>query len=119
MAFTSNGGPFSTQILSAATDGASAPRPCQGYPHLAVTVEASAALSAGVLVVEEASYNPSQTVPYGGAWSVARTYNLASLFPSAGGQYTDHLPVAAYPNLRVRFTTPASGGTVGVTLEGC
>ncbi len=103
-------GNLNAPLLSGATTGTSPVVCIGGYTAPAITITASAALSAGTLVVEE-SDDPN----YAGTWSTIETVDLASLFASAGGKQMRHYDVANYSFLRVRVGTTVAGGTISVT----
>ncbi len=86
---------------------------CAGYEALTVYVTGSAALSAGVLIIEE-----SPTKGSTGTWSQIASVTLATPFASAGGEYATHLPLSAYAYVGARIGTSAVGGTITVELRG-
>lgn len=85
---------------------------CSNYDNLTVYIEASAALSAGTLIIEE-SRRDSDTA----AWSQIASVTLSSPFASAGGEYAYHLPVSSYAWVRGRIGTTVVGGTITVELR--
>lgn len=115
---TNPGAPFRMAQIAASTAGISQPKDCRGYEHLTVYLTASAALSAGTLIVEEASWDPMAEAIYTGTWSQIASYTLSSVFASTGGQSAQHLPVTHYANVRTRIGTTVVGGTLATELEG-
>ena len=96
-------------LLSGATTGTSPAVAIGGYTAPAITITATAALSAGTLIVEE-----SDDANYQGTWSQIEAIDLPSLF-TASGKAVRHYDVANYTFLRVRVGTTVSGGTISVT----
>ena len=123
MAANSPAGPLRAPCFTAGTTGSSQPINCAPYPYVTVYVTASAALSAGTLIVEEADYDPLTESPYGGTWSTITTVTLSSVFGSAGGQSAIHIGGPgggyAYAFLRVRIGTTVVGGTLAAVLRAC
>jgi hypothetical protein len=123
MSANSPAGPFrSVQFTGQTAGNAGGTGPwinCRGFTNLTVYVAGSAALSAGTLIVEEASWDPTTEVPFPGTASQITSVTLSSPFASAGGQYATHCPVSAYAWVRTRIGTSVVGGTISVDLEGC
>ena len=71
--------------------------------------------SSGTIVIEEASWDPSE-MPYGGTWSAVTTINASSFTGSA--QLAYHFPSPTpYHYVRVRIgTSIGGGGSVAVRL---
>lgn len=115
--FTAPGAAFRQQMLTGVASGASQPRQTRGYSQRTVYITATDAISDGTLIVEEASWDDQTGVPYGGTWSQIASYTLSSVFPSAGGQYSDHLPVSNYAFIRCRVGTSVVGAMIDVALE--
>lgn len=103
--------------ITGVTTGTSQGIPVAPYENFTVYVFASDALSAGVLLVEEADYDQQQTTPYSGTWSQVSSTTLSSTFAAAGGQVGIHLPAGAYGYLRVRIGTTVVGGTITAVLR--
>lgn len=75
-------------------------------------------ISAGVLTIEEADYEPGYAAPYNGTWSLISTIDLTTL-TGATKQTVTHLQVSGYGIIRVRLsTTVTGGGGVNVVLRG-
>ncbi len=98
-------------LLSGATTGTSEPVDVNAFLSLAVTITATAALSAGTLIVEE-----SDDPLYAGTWSTIATENLATIFASGGGKSVRHYPNSAYGYVRTRIGTTVVGGQISTSL---
>lgn len=98
-------------LLSGATTGTSQIVPINAFTSLDVTITATAALSAGTLLVEE-----SDDPGYAGTWSLIENVNLASVFASAGGKSVRHYANSSYQFVRTRIGTTAVGGTISTSL---
>lgn len=116
-----NYGPTRVPLLTdASAEGTEAIFDASGYTALTFYVKGSDdSLSAGVVTIEEADYNPQAEGPYAGTWSSIGTVNataVANLAQQAyhvggpGGQY-------AFGLVRARISTAVTGGTVSVVLR--
>jgi hypothetical protein len=119
MAVTSPGGPQRAVLVGAGTNdaptgvttgAARSPVPVAGFVYHVVYVKATAALSAGTLVIDERD-QPGD-VP-----GAIATLNLASIFSGGGGTYAYHLPVSAYGYLSAHIGTTVVDGLVSAVLR--
>ena len=101
--------------ITGVTSGTSQGLAVEAYANVTIYVTASAALSAGTLIVEEADYDTDREM-ISNNWSVVATYTLSSVFSGAGGKAANHLPAASYNHVRVRIGTTVVGGTVYVRM---
>ena len=85
----------------------SIPLNVQGYRDIAVYLKGTGTINAGVVVVEEADYNP-KTEPIPSAW--ATLYSFDADDTTGGATVSTHLPTAAYSFIRLRVTTAIGGG---------
>ena len=85
---------------------------CEGYTNLVVYVQASAACSAGTLLIEER--DRPQDAP-----GLVASITLSSPFSGAGGTYAYHLPVSAYGFVSARIGTSVTGALVSAVLRAC
>ena len=103
-----------TLPVGVATGAERAPVECSPYQNLTFYVVASAALTAGVITLEERD-QPGD-VP-----AVIDTITLATPFASAGGTYAYHVGGPggsfAYGYISARITTDVVGGLVYVVLR--
>lgn len=75
-------------------------------------------ISAGVVTIEEADWDPAQEVIYSGTWSAIGTMDL-TLLSTITGQQVNHLQLSDYAFLRARISTAVTGGgKVNVVLRG-
>lgn len=98
-------------LLNAATTGTPTAGDARGYSSPSVTVTASAAISAGTVIVEE-----SDDPTYAGTWSQIESITLSSVFPSAGGKSVRHYSQSSYGFIRTRIGTTVVGGTISTFL---
>lgn len=108
-----------TSLIVGVASGTSVPKNCRGVTDLVLYMTSSAALSAGTVIVEEATWDDLTEKIYSGTWSQIASYTMSSVFASAGGQSGQHLPVSAYSHVRVRIGTTLVGGLLSAVLEGC
>lgn len=124
MAAASAGGPLrailvgiqnGAGVTGVASGSAHAPVDVSAYQNLTLYVVASAALSAGTLVIEERDL--LSDVP-----GVIDTITLATPFVSTGGTYAYHFGGPggsfAYGLISARIGTSAVGGTLTAVLRG-
>lgn len=132
MAVTNPGGPLNAPLLgtfnadgtiTGVASGTSQSIDAQGYANLTVYAYASAAISAGTLIVEEAYKHPSTQALPTGTYSQVTSVTLSSPFSAAGGWVAIHLGGPggqyAYDYVRVRIGTAVEGGTLAAALVGC
>lgn len=125
--YTSAGAPFraimlgstdaTTGTVTGVTTGTSKPFDMQGWSVPTIYLLASAALSEGTLIIEEADFDPTLRSFGSLAWSNIATRTLATDFTSAGGWEAIHLAQSAYSYLRVRIGATVVGGTLIVTMK--
>jgi hypothetical protein len=85
---------------------------CEGYTNPVIYITASAACSAGTVLIEE------RDRPQDSAGLIA-TVTLSSPFASAGGTYAYHLQTAAYGYVSARIGTSVTGAVVSAVLRMC
>ena len=121
MAAQSPASPMRAMLVGTNTNGTEAgvltgathpPVKCDSYPYLTVYVKATAALSAGTLVIEERD-QPGD-VP-----GTIATITLSTPFASAGGTFAYHVTPGAFGYISARIGTDAVGGTVIAILRAC
>lgn len=110
------GTPNADGSITGVTTGTSAPIQIGDACYVTVYLLASALLSAGTLIIEEADYSAMKS--FGGlTWSVVDTRTLPTDFAAAGGWKAVHLATGAYSALRARVGTTITGGTLVVSLK--
>ncbi len=118
MAGVSSAGPLRAVLLGSQTGavltglatGLGQPVRCDSYADVSIYLVATAALSAGTLVIEER--DQPQDVP-----GIIVTVTLATPFASTGGTYVYHLAPSSYGYLSARIGTTVEGGLVAAVLR--
>jgi hypothetical protein len=106
-------------LLSGVTQGTSAPVNAVGYPTFVVFFSSVGTTSGGALVIEEADWRddpPDAEQIYTSTWSTIATVN-ANTF-TGGAQVAVHGQYTGYAFLRVRVSSPITGGgTVSAAIR--
>ncbi len=99
--------PLLTNVITAATQGTSAPILMAGRILVSFYFQSTSTTSSGTFLIEEAYFDPNDGV-YAGTWSLVETV-LASGF-TGGAQKAYHYDPTAYWALRVRQSVDVGGG---------
>ncbi len=97
-------------VLTGVATGGGKPVDCTPYTCVSIYLIATAALTAGTLVLEER--DQPQDVP-----GIIVTVTLATPFASTGGTYVYHLAPSSYGWLSAKVGTDVEGGLVAVVLR--
>lgn len=102
-------------VITGVTTGTSQPIDAQASTTAVITLASQGTTSGGTILIEEADYTPI-TQPYSGTWSQIASIAASSFTGVAQTAY--HIMPCAYGFLRVRISSPITGGgTVTASLR--
>lgn len=96
-------------VYTGVTAGASQPVDARAQNQLSFYLASIGVTSGGTILIEEADWDPSLDLPYGGTWSQITSISASSF--SAGAQLAYHTTApAAFGFVRARISAAITGG---------
>lgn len=93
--------------VTGVTTGTSQPIDMSLHGIVSVYLRSVGTTSGGTILIEEADWG-SQEQPYSGTWSQIASISASAL--TGGAQLAEHIGDSAYRYLRVRISSPITGG---------